>query len=297
VDTKDIQFVLSGSQTFALMQNITQSLAGRTAILKLLPFSYEELKNEKIIFEEYEDYLFRGMYPRIYDKNIHASDFYPAYINTYIEKDVRLIKNIENLNSFSVFLQLCAGRTGQILNISSLAVDAGISPNTVKAWLSILEASYIIHFLQPYHKNLNKRIVKSPKLYFHDTGMACSLLGLEDEAQLRTHYLKGALFENFVISEFLKYRLNKGKKPNLYFWQSKTKKEVDLIYEVGGKQFLFEIKSGKTVDEHFADNLFYWQKLAATDKNNLHVIYGGDSNFKTSTASFITWKKMGDVMN
>ena len=232
----------------------------------------------------------------LYDKNIIATDFYPSYINTYIEKDVRQIKNIENLNSFSIFLQLCAGRIGQVLNITSLAVDAGISPNTAKAWLSVLETSYIIYFLQPYHKNLNKRIIKSPKLYFHDTGLACSLLGLEDATQVKTHYLKGALFENFIINEFIKHRFNNGNRVNLYFWQSKTKKEVDLIYEVGGKQFLFEIKSGRTINEHFADNLFYWQKLTGTDSKYLHVIHGGDNSIKTSKANFISWKNMKEAI-
>ncbi len=193
---------------------------------------------------------------------------------------------------FCPFLQLCAGGTGQILNISSLANDAGVSPNTAKAWLSILEASYIIYFLHPYHKNFNKRIIKSPKLYFYDTGLTCSLLGLEELIQVRTHYLKGALFENFIINEFIKHRLNNGKQPNLFFWQSKTKKEIDLIYEVGGQQYLFEIKSGKTMNQHFADNLIYWQKLTETDFKFLQIIYGGANSFKSSKVNFLSWKQM-----
>jgi predicted AAA+ superfamily ATPase len=166
VDSKDIHVVLSGSQNFLLSEKINQSLAGRTAILKLLPFSFDELKKTTYEPTNWETQVFNGGYPRLYAKGIHPTDFYPAYINTYIEKDVRQLKNIENLHSFSQFLKLCAGRTGQVLNIHALASDSGISPNTAKAWLSVLEASYIVHFLQPHHKNFNKRLVKSPKLYF-----------------------------------------------------------------------------------------------------------------------------------
>ena len=219
---KKVHFMLSGSQNFLLLQNITQSLAGRAAILKLLPFGLTELSGAGFKFEKYEDLIFKGLYPGIYDKNMDPSFFYPSYINTYIEKDVRQIKNIENLNSFSSFLQLCASRTGQILNLNSLATDAGISPNTAKSWLSILEASFIIYLLQPYHKNYNKRIIKSPKLYFYDTGLVCSLLGINGPQQVQTYYAKGALFENLIINEFIKNSYHNGETPRYYFWQNKT---------------------------------------------------------------------------
>lgn len=293
VDEKpDVQFVLTGSQNFQLLQNITQSLAGRTMLLKLLPFSLSELAKAEIRFDTFEDVIFKGLYPGIYDRNIDPSYFYPSYIGTYIEKDVRQIKNIENLNSFTRFLQLCAGRTGQILNMNSLAVDAGISTNTAKSWLSVLEASYIIYFLQPYYKNFNKRIIKSPKLYFYDTGLVCSLVGIENELQLKNYYAKGALFENLVINEFLKNRLNNALSPRLYFWQNKTKQEVDLIMELAGRLNAYEIKSSLTMNnEHFA-NLRYWQNISGESTDNMHVVYGGDTDFKTPDGSYISWKNL-----
>ena len=194
-NNSEIQFILTGSSNFLLMEKISQTLAGRTAVLHLLPFSLKELEPSTW---HYENLIFKGQYPRIYDRTLAPTDFYPSYIQTYVERDVRLVTNIGNTNSFIQFTRLCAGRIGQLLNYSSLANDAGISPNTAKAWLSILESSYILYRLQPYHRNFNKRLVKSPKLYFYDTGLACSLLGIRDEDQVSLHYLKGSLFENLI---------------------------------------------------------------------------------------------------
>jgi predicted AAA+ superfamily ATPase len=193
-DNRQVQFILTGSSNFLLMEKISQTLAGRTAVLHLLPFSFQELEP---LAEQYESLIFKGQYPRIYDRDIAPTDFYPSYIQTYVERDVRLMKNIGDINTFIQFTSLCAGRIGQLLNYTSLASDAGISPNTAKSWLSILESSYIVYRLQPYHRNFNKRLVKSPKLYFYDTGVACSLLGIHEEDQVRLHYLKGSLFENY----------------------------------------------------------------------------------------------------
>ncbi len=296
VDKDDIHIVLSGSQNFLLSERISQSLAGRTAILKLLPFSLDELKGTQYEPNTWEEMVFNGGYPRLYDKQIEPTDFYPSYITTYIEKDVRQIKNIENLNTFAQFLKLCAGRTGQVLNIHALANDAGISPNTAKAWLSVLEASYILHFLQPHHKNYNKRLVKSPKLYFYDTGVACSLLGIERIEQLTTHYLKGSLFENFIINEFIKKRLNEGKKPNTFYWLSKDQKEIDLLIEQADTLVPVEIKSGKTRNASFFTNLQYWQKLSGVASENLHVIYGGDDNLKTAMGNYVSWRNIFEVL-
>lgn len=296
VDEKDIHLVLSGSQNFLLSEKINQSLAGRTAILKLLPFSFEELRATTYEPTNWETLVFNGGYPRLYDKQIQPSDFYPSYINTYIEKDVRQIKNIENLNSFSQFLKLCAGRTGQVLNIHALANDAGVSPNTAKAWLSVLDASYILHFLQPHYKNFNKRLIKSPKLYFYDTGIACSLLGIESTQQLSTHYLKGGLFENFIINEFIKRRLNEGKIPNTFYWLSKDQKEIDLLIEEGNRLLPIEIKSGKTRNSSFFNNLQYWQKLSGEDSKNLTVIYGGTDNLKTSMGNYVSWRNNNEIL-
>ena len=296
VDDKDIHIVLSGSQNFLLSEKINQSLAGRTAILKLLPFSFDELSGTKHEPKTWEAFVFDGGYPRLYDKQIMPTDFYPAYINTYIEKDVRQLKNIENLNSFSMFLKLCAGRIGQVLNIQAIASDAGISPNTAKAWLSVLEASYIIHFLQPHHKNYNKRLIKSPKLYFYDTGVACSLLGLENVSQLTSHYLKGGLFENFIINEFIKRRLNAGKNSNTFYWLSKDQKEIDLLIEEADGLIPIEIKSGQTRNASFFSNLIYWQKLSGQTEN-LSVIYGGTENLKTTAGNYIGWKNSAKALS
>ncbi len=291
-ENRTIQFVLTGSQNFLLLQSITQSLAGRVAILKLLPFSLSELSKEKIIFENYEDVLLKGLYPGIYDRDIEPSFFYPSYVNTYLERDIRDIKNIGNLNSFSKFIQLCAGRVGQLLNMSSIAIDAGISTNTAKAWLSVLEAGYIIYYLQPYHNNFNKRIVKTPKLYFYDTGLACSLLGIENAQQVKTHYAKGALFENLIINEFLKHKVHHGLRPSQYFWQNKAKQEIDLIVVSADKTIPYEIKSGMTMNDSFFSNLKLWQKLSGDEPGNLHVIYGGNNNLKTAKGNFISWRNL-----
>ncbi|MCF8363178.1 MAG: ATP-binding protein [Prolixibacteraceae bacterium] len=291
VDEKDVHFVLSGSQNFLMLENITQTLAGRATVLKLLPFSLKEIESVSG-YPDYENYIYTGFYPRIYDKKINPVDFYPSYISTYIERDVRQIKNIENLNSFIQFIHLCAGRTGQLLNINSLATDAGISPNTAKSWLSVLEASYILYFLQPYYKNFNKRITKAPKLYFYDTGLVCSLLNIETAGQLRTHYHKGALFENFIINEFVKYRLNLGLQPNYYYWQNKEKKEIDLLIERASESIPIKIKSGKTMQKSFMKNLQYWKKLTGDANKTMHVIYGGDKDFITPQNKFISWKSL-----
>jgi predicted AAA+ superfamily ATPase len=291
-EKKSLHFVLSGSQNFLLLHNITQSLAGRAAILKLLPFSLSELSDEGISFENYEEVIYKGLYPGLYDRKIEPSFFYPSYINTYIEKDVRQLKNIGNLNNFSIFLQLCAGRTGQLLNLNSLATDAGISPNTAKSWLSILEASYIIYFLQPYHKNFNKRIIKTPKIYFYDTGLVCSLLGIDSAQQVKNYYSKGALFENLVITELIKSRFHKGQIPRFYFWQNKTKQEIDLIIDTMQNPLPYEIKSGKTMNDSYFSNLKYWQKLTDVESKNLNVIYGGDINLSTSNGNYIGWQSL-----
>jgi uncharacterized protein len=293
-NNKAVHFVLSGSQNFLLLQNITQSLAGRAAILKLLPFGISELHAAKIVFENYEEIIFRGLYPGLYDREIGPNYFYPSYISTYIERDVRQIKNIENLNIFSDFLHLCAGRTGQIINLNSLAADAGISPNTAKSWLSILEASYIIYYLQPYYKNYNKRITKSPKLYFYDTGLVCSLLGIYSAEQVKTYHSKGALFENMIITELVKNRLHRGENPRFYFWQNKTKQEIDLIIDKNDIPVPYEIKSGMTMNDSYFSNLNYWKKITGEKSQNLNIIYGGEANLRTSNGNFISWRGILD---
>ena len=288
-ENRQIQFILTGSSNFLLMERISQTLAGRSAVLHLLPFSLAELPPGA---EQYESLIFKGRYPRIYDRDIAPTDFYPAYIQTYVEKDVRLIKNIGDSNAFIQFIRLCAGRTGQLLNLASLANDAGISPNTAKAWLSILESSYILYRLQPYHSNFGKRLVKSPKLYFYDTGVACSLLGIRAESQVSLHYLKGALFENLIINEFIKRNFHRGDNRQPYFWQDNHSKEIDCLLVDGEKITPVEIKSGKTLSTSYFDNLKYWRPLANLAQDQGYVVYGGEESLQTSAGALISWRHL-----
>ena len=293
---RNIQFVLTGSSNFLLMEKISQTLAGRTAILHLLPFSIAELKPNIPTFKRYENLIYKGQYPRIYDRNIEPVDFYPSYIQTYVEKDVRLMKNIGDINTFIRFVQLCAGRTGQLVNYAGLASDAGISPNTAKAWLSILESSYILYQLPPYHRNFNKRIVKSSKLYFYDTGLTCSLLGIRDEEQVALHYMKGALFENLVINEFIKASIHRGEQPETYFWQDNQGKEIDCLLVDGEKALPVEIKAGKTMNSSYFANLQYWRKLAGAPDDYGYVVYGGEQTLKTSHGQLTSWEDLETIL-
>lgn len=284
------QFILTGSHNFLLLESINQSLAGRVAILKLLPLSLSELRNANFPMTESDQYLFQGFYPRIYDREIPAPDWYPNYIQTYIERDVRLIKNISDLNTFHRFLRLCAGRIGQILNLSSLGDDCGISHNTASSWLSILEASFIIFLLRPHFKNFNKRMIKMPKLYFYDPGIAVSLLGIENQSQLATHYLRGSLFEGMIIAELIKYRYNSGMEPSCYFWRDKTGLEIDCLIEKADRLIPVEIKAGKTITADYFHNLQSWEKLAGTDSKTPVVIYAGTENQKRAVGNVVSWK-------
>ena len=264
VDQKQMpgQFILTGSQNFSLAQNISQTLAGRIALLSLLPLSIQELKASKHTSTDYEQLIFQGGYPSLYKYPFNPTDWYPNYIKTYVERDVRQIKNIADLNRFQTFLKLCSGRIGQILNLTSLANDCGISHVTARAWISILESSYLIYLLPPHYQNFSKRLIKMPKLYFYDTGIACSLLGIENKQQLEHHYLRGGLFENLVINELLKYRFNYGQQPNLYFWRDKSGHEVDCIYEMADQLLPIEIKASKSLSRDHFKHLIYYKNLS-----------------------------------
>lgn len=285
-------FILTGSQNFLMQENISQTLAGRTSILKLLPLALSELKETPFLCDNYEEYLFKGFYPRLYGKKINPRDWYLNYIQTYVERDLRLIKNVTDLSAFQTFVKMCAARTGQLLNLSSLANDCGITHNTAKSWLSILESSFIIFLLRPHHKNFNKRLVKMPKIYFFDPGLACSLLGIENQKQLASHYLKGMLFETLLLSELMKHRYNNGLKSIYYFWRDKTGYEIDCIIESADKLIPVEIKSGKTASEEYFKNLNYWNKLAGKNPADSYMIYGGDKPQKRSTGNLLSWKNL-----
>lgn len=291
------QFILTGSQSLLLSDKVSQTLAGRTAILKLLPFSFSELKEiDQFSENNYEDWIYRGFYPRIYDQNLTPDEFYPFYFETYLQRDVREIQNIRNLNQFSNFVRLCAGRIGQLMDYTSLANDAGISVNTVKGWLSVLEASYIVTLLHPYYKNINKRIIKSPKLYFIDVGLASFLLNITNSVQLTTHYLKGNLFENLVIIELLKNRYNNAKLSNLYFYRDSNKNEIDCIVEDAELKAI-EIKSSRTFSNNYIDILKTFAKNSGIKNQNGFVVYGGEENFSFKDFNVISWRKLQEINN
>jgi predicted AAA+ superfamily ATPase len=269
-DDRPGRFIVTGSQNFVLSSQLSQSLAGRMALVTLLPLSYKELG----FAMTWPEAVIKGGYPRLHKYEIAPFDYYSAYLHTYIEQDVRQLQYIENLLLFKNFLQLCAGRAGQLLNVANLAKDASISHSTAQRWLSLLEASYIIFLLPSYHDNLNTRIAKQPKLYFYDTGLLCTLLGLTSEGQVTTYYNHGALFENFIILEILKHRLNQGKRAALSFWHDRvTRYEVDLIAEWDGQVHGFEIKSGYTFHQDWLKGIVALQAM----KPQLHtyLVYAG----------------------
>lgn len=290
---KEGMYMLAGSHNFLLMQSVTESLAGRTAVLKLLPFSHKEMYDGGILPLPIDKELFYGAYPRIFDKRLDPVIYYQSYLQTYIERDVRMLKNIGDLNNFIKFIKLCAGRIGQLLNLSSLANECGIAVSTVKEWLSVLEASYICYRLEPDYNNFNKRLVKTPKLYFYDTGLACSLLNITSVDQLSSHYLKGGLFENLVINELIKNSYNNALMPNLTFWRDSTGNEVDLIDYSFGERKAYEIKSSHTFSMEFFKGLIKWSQLSHNSENNNYVIYNGKEELKTSHGTVVPWEVFG----
>jgi predicted AAA+ superfamily ATPase len=268
------QYVLTGSHHFLLLEKISQSLAGRIALTTLLPLSLNELKPRT---QSPFIVAFEGFYPGMHSRKIDPNDFYGNYLTSYVERDVRQIINLRDLAPFQKFLRLCAGRAGQLLNLSSLANDCGVSHPTIRQWLSVLEASFIVFLLQPNHNNFNKRLIKSPKLYFHDTGLLCNLLGISSSKQLESHHLRGEIFENFIIGDIAKSFYNDGKSSAMSFWRNQSGVEVDLIVEKDGKTHALEIKSGQTMRQDFLKNLIYWRDLSPT--SSLSLIYGGSEKF------------------
>lgn len=285
-------FILSGSNNFLMQEGISQTLAGRVAYLHLLPCSLRELKRSKLL-NNYESHIFNGSYPEPLYKKIDAIDWYPNYINTYVERDVRQLKNITDLALFMKFLRLCAGRVGQILNMQSLGNDCGIDAKTVHAWLHILQSCYVIYLLKPYYNNYNKRVIKSPKLYFYDTGVACSLLGIQNSEQLITHSLKGSLFENLIILDLLKQRLNKGLQDNLYYWRDKSGNELDVLLDSATIITAIEIKAGSTMNNDYQKGLLYFKNLEGNENVKSIVCYTGSINQQRSNGVIVnTWVKL-----
>lgn len=286
------KFIITGSNNFLLQESISQSLAGRIAYLFLLPFSLSELTGRENT--SLQDLIFKGLYPPVHDQPVEPDKWYSDYIRTYVERDVRQLKNITDLNVFDRFLRLCAGRTGQLLNMSNLALETGVDSKTIASWIGVLENGFILFRLQPHYTNFNKRIVKMPKLYFYDTGLACALLGIQNARQLDYHHMTGSLFENLIISEMIKTRYNKAKNNNLFFWRDNVGHEIDILIENAEGLFPIEIKYGQTITPEFFKGLLYWQKISKIQKGA--VVYGGkDVQRRSNGMDVIPWNRTSEL--
>lgn len=290
-------FLLTGSQHFGLMSGITQSLAGRTAFVELLPFSIRELERGGVKPPDLDTMLFTGGYPPLYDRSLTPAMWFPAYVAAYVERDVRQLLQVQDLNAFQHFVRLCAGRSAQILNLSSLAADCGITHNTAKAWISVLEASYILYRLRPHHSNFRKRLVKSSKIYFYDTGLLCWLLGIQNSGQLSMHPLRGSVFETFAVSEMVRTRLNRLENVEFFFWRDSNGNEIDVIADYGGRLMPVEIKSGKTLNRDFFSGLERWLALAGEQAFSPALVYGGDRNLVRKGIRVFAWDCPAQVLD
>jgi predicted AAA+ superfamily ATPase len=306
VDSNEVpgRFILTGSQQFHLMEKVSQTLAGRTAIVQLLPLSLNELLSrpesdpwkieilpsaiEKPAFS-LEEILYSGLYPRIHDRGLEPHDWLSAYYRTYVERDVREVANIGNLETFQRFVRLCAGRTGQLLNLLSIATDCGISHTTARHWTSILQAGFIIHLLPPHHTNFSKRIIKSPKLYFLDTGLLCYLLRIREPEDITDHAMKGAIFETFVLAELYKSFAHRGEAPPLYFWRDRTGHEVDVVMDTGKKLIPVEVKSTETIDSSLFAGLRYYTTLGPPASKTGVLIHGGETLYSRENFVVRPW--------
>lgn len=282
-------YILTGSQQFGLMSGISQSLAGRTAFIELLPFSIGELSRAGKLPTTADSMLLNGCYPPLYDREVPPAAWFAAYVTAYVERDVRQLLKIQELETFQRFVRLCAGRTGQLLNLSSLAAECGITHNTAKSWISVLEASYLLFLLRPHHANFNRRLIKMPKLYFYDVGLVSWLLGIRTTEQMAMHPLRGSIFETFIVSDLIKSRLNRGERPNLYFWRDSNGNEVDVIVELGSGLMPIEIKSGKTVVGDSFAGLNKWRALAGNGIVEPTLIHGGEGEYRQNGVRVIGW--------
>ncbi len=284
------QFVLSGSQNFQLLQSISQSLAGRVALFQLMPLDFRELSSKQLLPADWCSTAFNGFYPAIYDRGIEPTDYYRNYIETYIERDVRQLINIRDLRLFRLFLKYCAGHAGQMLNIQKIANEVGISQPTAQAWLSVLETSYIVFTLAPYYQNFSKRLVKTPKLYFYDTGLLCYLLGMNNTSDLDHYYQRGAIFENLIIAELHKNQTHEYRQQSFYFWRDNNQLEVDVLYEKMNQLHIAEIKSAETIHSSYFKNMHTFTKISTTHVPKRNLIYGGQDSYQYLDTEVISWK-------
>lgn len=286
------QYILSGSQNFHLMKHITQSLAGRVALFRLLPLDTEEMVEADILPDNYAQACISGGYPAIYHRGISPTNFYTNYVQTYVEKDVTQLINIRDMNGFRTFLKLCATRAGQLLNLNALANECNISQPTAKAWLSILESSYIVFLLYPYHENFSKRLVKTPKLFFYDTGLLTHLLDIREPEELLLNRLKGNVFENFVVANFQKINEHRYRHLHYYFWQDHNGLEIDLLLKSAQEFDIYEIKSTQTLSSELFKNLKHFSTIASPHIVNQHLVYAGDQELERSSTRVLPWYKV-----
>lgn len=286
-------FIITGSQNFLMNQSISQSLAGRVSLHTLLPLSTEELASAQLLPATIEHMLYQGSYPALYAKHIAPDLLYKNYLQTYVERDVRQLTHVGDLTSFQTFIGLCAARVGQLINFTSLANDCGISDGTAKRWLSILQASYIVFLLQPYHTNFGKRLIKNAKIFFYDSGLVCHLLKMKQD-ELAFHALRGNIFESFIISEIVKWHYNHGRVPHLYFWRDQAEHEIDCIIDNGTQKIPVEIKASRTLLAKFFDNLKYWNTLTGSTEKNF-VVFAGPATQTTGYGNVVSWQSLHDI--
>jgi hypothetical protein len=302
------RFILSGSQNFLLLESVSQSLAGRCVILHLLPLSLSELdgraplpitafgrqvrRRRRSPRRSVMDTLFQGFYPRIHAEDLDPHRWLRDYYRTYVERDVRQIVNVGDIETFGRFVRLCAGRNGQLLNLSSLANDCGITHSTARRWLSILEASFLVILLRPHHRNFNKRLIKAPKLYFLDSGLLCYLLRIRSPEDLRFHAMRGSVFETYVVSELLKNSTHRGEEPDLYFWRDASGREIDVLLEVGRELIPLEIKSAETVAADFLSGLQFWRKLVKNPEAPAALVHAGERSFRRDGVAIYAWSDL-----
>ena len=291
------RFILTGSQQFGLVEAITQSLAGRAAMLQLHPFSLPELQAARKAPPTLDTLLHGGLFPPVHDRPVEPAAWLKSYVATYLERDVRQSLKVQDLAAFQRFIQLCAGRIGQLVNLSSLAADAGISRPTADAWLAVLQASFLVFLVRPHFANVSKRLIKSPKLYFCDPGLAAWLLGIREPGHVAGHPLRGGLFENWVITELVKEQAARGEEPRVYFWRDKEGHEVDAVVESGGVLHAIEIKSGQTVASDFFDHLDFWRNQARGRRIKPWLVYGGDAAQRRDRGTVVPWEKMGTLLD
>ena len=293
-DCQPGRFVLTGSQQFGLLAGISQSLAGRVAVTQLLPLSLAELAGASRVTSPIDSLLLTGGYPILHAQDVPAQDWFPSYVATYVERDVRQVMNVQDLGTFQRFLRLCAARSGQLLNLAALAGETGISQGSARAWLSVLESSYLVHRLPPYHRNFGKRLVKTPKLYFLDVGLACWLLGITSAEMLALHPQRGALFETWVVGEFVKARFNAGQPANLYFWRDNNGLESDVLFESGSMLQPVEIKSGQTVTPDYIRAGQKAGRIAGEEALMPWLIHGGEDCYERSGVRVMSWRALAE---